>query len=73
MTLTELEAGSLYPPGRGFFIDSLLVRVQFIIEMIWWTGLAPGEFEFPFTGSLMLRGCGTLTERTIEEQVESGP
>ena len=22
-------------------------------EMIWWTGLAPGEFEFPFTGSLV--------------------
>ena len=33
---------------REFFIDDLLVRIHFIIEMIWWTGLAPWEFEFPF-------------------------
>ena len=26
---------------REFFIDNLLVRIHFIIEMIWWTGLAP--------------------------------
>ena len=37
---------------REFFIDNLLVRIHFIIEMIWWTGLAPWEFEFPFPGSL---------------------
>jgi len=30
---------------------TLLVRVHFIIEMIWWTGLAPWEFEFPFPGT----------------------
>ena len=24
-----------------FFIDNLLVRKHFVIEMIWWTGLAP--------------------------------
>ena len=35
---------------REFFIDSLLVRIHSIIEMIWWTGLAPWEFEFPFPG-----------------------
>ena len=35
-----------------FFIDNLLVRVHFIIEMIRWTGLAPWEVEFPFKGSL---------------------
>ena len=29
-----------------FFIDILLVRIRFIIEMIWWTGLAPWGFEF---------------------------
>ena len=29
-------------------IDNLLVQIQ----MIWWTGLAPGEFESPFPGSL---------------------
>ena len=38
--------------GRQFFIDNLLARIHFIIEIIWWTGLAPWEFEFPFPGSL---------------------
>jgi len=37
---------------REFFIDNLLVRVHFIIVMIRWTGLAPWEFEFLFSGSL---------------------
>ena len=37
---------------REFFIDNLLVRIQFIIVMIRWTGLAPWGFEFPFPGSL---------------------
>ena len=45
------------PPGRAsereFFIDNLLVRIHFIIVMIWWTGLAPWEFEFSFPGSLI--------------------
>ena len=35
-----------------FFIDNLLARIHFIIEMIWWTGLALWEFGFPFPGSL---------------------
>jgi len=35
---------------RVFFIDNLLVRIHFIIVMIWWTGLAPWEFESPFPG-----------------------
>ena len=35
-----------------FLIDNLLVRIHFIIEMIWWTGLAPWKFEFPLSGSL---------------------
>ena len=38
---------------REFFIDDLLVRIHVIIEMIWWTGLAPCEFELPFSGSLI--------------------
>ena len=38
---------------REFFIDNLLVRTHCIIEMIWWTGLAPWEFEFPFPGRLI--------------------
>ena len=29
---------------------NLLVRIHFIIVMIWWTGLAPWEFEFPTVG-----------------------
>ena len=28
-----------------FFIDNLLVWINFMIEMIWWTGLAPWEFD----------------------------
>ena len=40
------------PREREFFIDNPLVRIHFIIEMTWWTGLAPWEFEFPFPGSL---------------------
>jgi len=39
-------------PERESFIDNLLVRIHFIIEMIRWTGLAPWESEFPFPGSL---------------------
>jgi len=46
--LDFLQTGS----EREFFIDSLLVRIHFIIVMIRWTGLAPWEFEFPFPGSL---------------------
>jgi hypothetical protein len=46
----------LEPPPRGlkrgFFIDNLLVRIHLTIEMIWWTGFALWEFEFPFPGSL---------------------
>ena len=38
---------------REFVSDNLLVRIHFIIKMIWWTGLAPSEFEFPSPGSLI--------------------
>ena len=37
---------------REFTIDNLLARVHHIIVMIWWTGLAAWEYEFPFPGSL---------------------
>ena len=37
---------------RELFIDNLLVRIHFIIEMIRWTSLAPWDFEFRFPGSL---------------------
>ena len=39
------------PKEAEFLIDNLLVRIHSIIEMIWWTGLAPWEFQFPFPGS----------------------
>ena len=38
---------------REVFIDNLLVRTDFVIEMIWWTGLAPEKFEFSFSGSVI--------------------
>ena len=50
--LTSAASVVACPAEREFFIDNLLVRIHFIIEMIWWTGLAPWEFEFPFPGSL---------------------
>ena len=31
---------------REFLIYNLLVRIHFIVEMIWWTGLAPWALEF---------------------------
>ena len=40
------------PKKIVFFIDNLLVQIHLIIEMIWWTVLAPWEFEFRFPGSL---------------------
>ena len=44
---------ALNPEKRELFIVDLLVRIHVIIEMIWWTGLAPWHFEFPFPGSLI--------------------
>ena len=32
-----------------------MVRVHFIIEMTWWTGLVPWEFELPFQVALYQR------------------
>ena len=49
---------------REFFIDNLLVRIHFIIEMIWWTGLAPWEFETPVPGSLISNFPGRLRRHT---------
>ena len=40
------------PAKRELFIDNLLVRIYLIVEMIWWTGLAPWQLEFPFPDSL---------------------
>jgi hypothetical protein len=43
---------------RELFVDNLLDRIHFIIEMIWWTGLASREFEFPFPGRLTSTSLG---------------
>ena len=48
----EIDGSGSTLRKREFFIDNLLVRIHFIIEMIRWTGLAPWEHEFPFPGSL---------------------
>ena len=51
--MVQKQVGLAHCGGkRDFFIDNLLVRIRFVIVMMTWTGLAPGEFEFPFPGSL---------------------
>ena len=48
----------------GFRRRTILVRINSIIGMIWWTGLAPWEIEFPFPGSLIstFLWCRRLTQ-----------
>jgi len=54
----ELRAAGK-PPEREFFIDNLLVRIHFIIDMILVDRpFAPWEFEFPFPGSLIFTFLG---------------
>ena len=53
------------PKEREFFIDNLLVRIHFIVEMIRWTGLAPRAFEFPFLGSLTFTFQNTLSNPAL--------
>ena len=45
---------------REFVINNLLVRIHSIIEMLWWTGLAPWEFISTFLeqGRRMAMGFG---------------
>ena len=49
------ETSGVPTPGheceREFFFDNLLLGIHFILEMIWWTGLAPWEFEFSCPGA----------------------
>ena len=56
-------------PEREFFIDNLLVRIHFIIVMVRWTGLAPWEFEFPFSGSLTSAPNIILTSAVVTRDV----
>ena len=60
---------STHRDGRGgaereFFIDNPLVRIHFIV-MIKWTGLAPEEFEFPFSGSFTSNFLCRNTNTTV--------
>ena len=50
--LFEETFGPVPPLVRKFFIDNLLVRIHFVIVVIRWTGLAPGEFKRPVPGIL---------------------
>jgi hypothetical protein len=50
------------PLSREFFVDNLLVRIHSVIEMIWWTGFALWEFEFPFPSSLIFAGSDTICD-----------
>ena len=36
-----LLAQVINPSESEFCVDNFLVRIHFIVEMIWWTGLAP--------------------------------
>ena len=47
--------------NREFHIGNVLVRIHCIIEMIWWTGLVPWQFEIPFQEALCLPFCNRLT------------
>ena len=49
------------PPKRDFCIDNILVRINFIIAMIGWTGLAPWEFDSIFLVALLLPSCASST------------
>ena len=55
----KTEHGTSDAGNEKKIIDNLLVRIHFIIVMIWWTGLAPWEFEFSFPGSLTFTFLGT--------------
>ena len=48
------KPGCRPPSQREFFIDNLLVRINFIFVMIRWTCLAPWEFEFLFQVEMCL-------------------
>jgi hypothetical protein len=59
------------PRDRDFFTGNLLLRIHFVIEMIWWTGLTPWEFEltFPYLPRYdpMKTWVGNFTARSIEQ------
>ena len=46
------RGGGKWRRGIEFFVENLLARIDIIIVMIRKTGLAPWEFDFPFSGKL---------------------
>ena len=50
---------------KEFFTDKLLVRIYLVIEMISSTGLAPWEFEIPFSVSRASTFLGVVTLHTL--------
>ena len=53
---------------REFFVENLMVRIHFIIEMIRWTSLTPRESEFPVPGSLTSTFLGTLGKEGLDRK-----
>ena len=56
----RFSPSSNHATERDFFIDKPLVRIHYIIEMIWWAGLEPWELKFPFPGSLISAFLGRV-------------
>ena len=56
---------------KEFFIDNLLIRIHFMIEMIWWTSLAQWELEFPFPDSLIYTFLYTRPQKHFESGTHS--
>ena len=43
-----MTCGESSERDKEFFVDNLLVRIHFIVEVICWTDFAPSEYEFLF-------------------------
>ena len=62
---------ALHLTEREFSIFNLLVRIHFIVGMIWWSGLAPWEFEFPFPGSLISTCLGAGRGASVDDRLRA--
>ena len=58
---------------RDLFVDNLLIRIRFIIVIIWWTGLAQWEFKFTFSGSLTATFLGNLLPKIVKLSCQTDP
>jgi len=70
MSTVELTVKKTEPRAA---VDNLLVRIHLIIEMIWWTGLAPWEFEFTPTTAWHIQGSQGQIESGLDLAVPSSP